>query len=278
MKLFGCTVVKNEEGMIPYVMPYVERLGYDKFVVYDDHSTDKTIEKLSKYPFIEIREFPQQGTLHDFDAKKAEIQANFFGECWQYIEAHNNEEVWMSFTDFDEVLYNSGRNGLIGEITPAFYADNMVYLNSPMVEIINMDDSVLSESNTKLCHTMSNMRAHYHSTIFSKKPVLILVNAFSRIECFPGNHHMNMTVHDSFKNTDIKSLNNHGDLSIFHLKFANPIALKKKIETTLNNNSIIYDLDKAIENARASSFPIDLYFALDGLKLEKDYKSVKINY
>lgn len=29
MKLFGCTMVKNEEEMIPYVMPYVERLGYE---------------------------------------------------------------------------------------------------------------------------------------------------------------------------------------------------------------------------------------------------------
>ena len=59
MKLFGCTVVKNEEGMIPYVMPYVERLGYDKFVVYDDNSTDNTVEELLKYPFVEIRQMEE---------------------------------------------------------------------------------------------------------------------------------------------------------------------------------------------------------------------------
>lgn len=78
MKLFGCTVVKNEEEMIPYVMPYVERLGYDKFVVYDDNSTDNTVEKLLKYPFVEIRQMKETNNLADFDREKSHIQANFF--------------------------------------------------------------------------------------------------------------------------------------------------------------------------------------------------------
>ena len=81
MKLFGCTVVKNEEEMIPYVMPYVERLGYDKFVVYDDNSTDNTVEELLKYPFVEIRQMEETKTLNEFDCLKRDKQANFFTEC-----------------------------------------------------------------------------------------------------------------------------------------------------------------------------------------------------
>ena len=111
MKLFGCTVVKNEEGMIPYVMPYVERLGYDKFVVYDDNSTDNTVEELLKYPFVEIRQMEETKTIVEFDCLKRNKQADFFTECWQYIHKNNNEEVWMTFTDFDEVLFCSGRLG-----------------------------------------------------------------------------------------------------------------------------------------------------------------------
>ena len=102
MKLFGCTFVKNEEEMIPYVMPYIERLGYDKFVVYDDGSTDNTVEILSKYPFIEIRH--STGTHDDFDWRKCKVQISFYEECWEYIHKNNNEDVWMTFTDFDEVL------------------------------------------------------------------------------------------------------------------------------------------------------------------------------
>ena len=44
MKLVGLTFTYNEENMIPYVMPYVERMGYDKFIVYDNESTDNTVE------------------------------------------------------------------------------------------------------------------------------------------------------------------------------------------------------------------------------------------
>ena len=57
IKILGVTVTYNNEDKIPYVMPYYERMGIDKLVVYDNGSTDKTVELLSKYPFVEIRSY-----------------------------------------------------------------------------------------------------------------------------------------------------------------------------------------------------------------------------
>ena len=48
MKIFGFTCTYNEEDYIPYVMPYVEAFGYDKFFVYDNGSTDSTVEILKE--------------------------------------------------------------------------------------------------------------------------------------------------------------------------------------------------------------------------------------
>jgi hypothetical protein len=55
MKILGITTTYNISEKIPYVMPYYERMDIDKLIIYDNHSTDDTVEKLSKYPFVEIR-------------------------------------------------------------------------------------------------------------------------------------------------------------------------------------------------------------------------------
>jgi hypothetical protein len=61
IKLYGMTLTYNESKMIPYIMPYYERLGFDKLVIYDNESTDNTVDLLKKYPFVEIRTFKTEG-------------------------------------------------------------------------------------------------------------------------------------------------------------------------------------------------------------------------
>ena len=102
MKLFGYTVIHNEELFIPIIMPYIERMGYDKFVVYDNESTDNSVEILKQYPFVEIRQLITDG--HFSDAKKRDIQLSSYVECYQYGK-NNDEQVWMTFTDLDEVIF-----------------------------------------------------------------------------------------------------------------------------------------------------------------------------
>ena len=78
MKLFGYTYVYNEEAMIPYVLPYILRMGYDKFIIYDDGCTDNTIpiltEKLSAAGIeCEVRD-TNFDVEYGFDGRKREAQ------------------------------------------------------------------------------------------------------------------------------------------------------------------------------------------------------------
>ena len=52
MKLIGMTLTYNESKMIPYIMPYYERLGFDILIIYDNESTDNTVELLKQYSFM----------------------------------------------------------------------------------------------------------------------------------------------------------------------------------------------------------------------------------
>lgn len=267
MKLFGCTFVKNEEGMIPYVMPYVERLGYDKFVVYDDDSTDNTVAELSKYPFVEIRQMEETKTLNEFDCLKRDKQANFFTECWQYIYKNNNEDVWMTFTDFDEVLFCSGRLSFKQEIKAYDDVYHKCYLNKPLVQIIDIGCKKRLNNAKDLIHTESSVRMNFWENLFSEKVTLLKVNAFEEITCYSGNHFIKLKPKDEYKKKKDEgcniSLNNAGIFHNFHLKWINYSELEKKHETTKNKE--ISDLKSSYDNILASTYPVDMYFALDSL-------------
>ena len=105
IKILGVTVTYNNEDKIPYVMPYYERIGIDKLVVYDNGSTDRTVEMLSKYPFVEIRSYTteryDEGLILKF---KTEIQNEFKGQYHWCISTYF-DEVFYSDRDFREVLY-----------------------------------------------------------------------------------------------------------------------------------------------------------------------------
>lgn len=105
IKILGVTVTYNNEDKIPYVMPYYERIGIDKLVVYDNESTDKTVEMLSRYPFVEIRSYHtdkyDEGTILKL---KTDIQNEFMGQYDWCISTYF-DEVFYSERDFREVLY-----------------------------------------------------------------------------------------------------------------------------------------------------------------------------
>ena len=101
VKLFGYTCTYNESMMIPYVMPYVERMGYDKFIVYDNESTDNTVELLKKYPFVEVRTYNSNGKFSD--EKRNHLLIESYQECSNFD--NDGDPIWMTWTDFDEVIY-----------------------------------------------------------------------------------------------------------------------------------------------------------------------------
>ena len=93
MKIGGVTICFNEEKMVKYVMPYWERIGIDKLIVWDNLSTDNTVEELKKWPFVEVRSFDTNGRFDDrknSDLKEEtalELKEAGYGPAYQkYLE------------------------------------------------------------------------------------------------------------------------------------------------------------------------------------------------
>lgn len=97
MKIAGVTLCYNESKMVKYVMPYWERMGIDKLIVYDNLSTDNTVELLKKYPFVEVRSFDTGGKFDD--KRNSQIKADAAKEL------RDAGYDWVCCTDFDEVIY-----------------------------------------------------------------------------------------------------------------------------------------------------------------------------
>lgn len=101
MRLIVYTLCFNESDIIPYIVDYWKNLqsqvDYFKVVVFDNYSTDNSVELLSKYPWIEIRQFHSDGQ-NDI------IQAQIKNQCW--LEAKGKAD-FVIVQDFDEILWTS---------------------------------------------------------------------------------------------------------------------------------------------------------------------------
>ena len=88
------TLCKNESDIIPYVIPYWKKIA-DKVVVFDNGSTDGSIELLSDYDWIEVRHFDSNGQ-NDITQKEVKEKA--------YLEYKDKFEI-IIITDLDEIFY-----------------------------------------------------------------------------------------------------------------------------------------------------------------------------
>ena len=83
----------NEMQIVPFVVDYWKKIAR-RVYVYDNGSTDGTLEFLKKFDWIEVINFKTDGFN---DQKHAEIKNN----CWKGSDA---DWVWVS--DFDECPYS----------------------------------------------------------------------------------------------------------------------------------------------------------------------------
>ena len=98
MKIAGVTLCFNESNMIKYVMPYWDRIKPDKLIVYDNMSTDNTVELLKQYPYVEVRTFDTGGKFCDKTNSKIKTET-----CAELKKAGYD---WIYSGDFDEVIYS----------------------------------------------------------------------------------------------------------------------------------------------------------------------------
>lgn len=91
-----CTIVlcKNEMDILPFVRQYWERIGCD-VVVFDNGSTDGSLEYLSSIPYVTIRHFDSDGH-NDIIHKNVKEQA--------YLKYKNDYDI-IIITDMDEIFF-----------------------------------------------------------------------------------------------------------------------------------------------------------------------------
>lgn len=268
MKIIGFTCTYNEEKWVPYVMPYVEAFGYDKFVVYDNGSTDRTIELLSKYPFVEVRQWNTNGKFDN--SAKCRVQWQSFEEARRIAKIGQPDEelVWMTWTDFDEVLFfNSDcdfRGILEGDYNTrrynAFYK-NMVNLFPPREMENKEPKDYLHEG--QMFHTYPNVRGNIW--VGGMKPTMFAVNAFDAVSFVGGNHYGFCRMRSGHV---LKGYDDCCRIYGFHLKFIDKNALKEKWEGYACRGEDMYtDLVKKIdvlyEGQIGISFPLEQYFLHD---------------
>lgn len=95
MKICWIVLCYNEIDILPFVSQYWERLCVDKVVVFDNCSTDGSLEYLSKLKYVEIRNFETSGQ-NDIIQKTIKEDA--------YLEYRKYYDI-VIISDMDEVFY-----------------------------------------------------------------------------------------------------------------------------------------------------------------------------
>ena len=100
-KVCWITLCKDEMDILPFVKQYWERIGCD-VVVYDNGSTDGSIEYLQSLPYATVKHFDSDGH-NDVIHKQVKEQA--------YLEYKDDYDI-IIITDMDEVFYFNDFNAL----------------------------------------------------------------------------------------------------------------------------------------------------------------------
>ena len=257
MKLIGGTYVYNEELMIPYVMPYVERMGYDKFIVFDDGCTDGTIEKLKEYPFVEIR----KGKKTEIDVvndRKLKAMLDLYAECLSLSHKNDNEDVWMTWTDFDEVIFlQRERGSTLREYLELMNERGYNFFDGRMIHLV-WDGK---ERGDWLPHTWNGVRGAWWLTE-GKKVTMLKVNDTLKIYGFYGNHDMGVKFKDGVHPRNLEGCM---EFNGFHMKYFDPETLKSKDGDKIFVDSAV-DANRVV---REASFPLEDYFLMKGFFAEK---------
>lgn len=140
-KIVLYTLAYNESDIVEYAVDYWKKLGVDKVICYNNESTDDTVNKLSKYDWIEIRNFHSDGMTDD-------LHAIIKNNCWK--EQKGKENTYCVICDFDEWLYSPDINAVIDKMEE----NNCSVLGTKWFAICN--DSTPQYEEGKLLHEQSD--------------------------------------------------------------------------------------------------------------------------
>lgn len=251
MKLYGVTSVHNEEMLIPIVMPYLEKMGYDKLVVWDNSSTDNTVSLLEKYPFVEVRHYYTETFIEDEKLRRIVDTISEFIR----LPHDQNEQVWVTMCDFDEVFQlNLPSRSFVTLKDYLFWCGEKGYL-------------VIREH--LWCLMENGERVHYGEPLYWNKPNMFRLDGIDRFVISVGQHDLSCTY---WGGTEPMILYDTKILSAFHLKYYNrQVYLSRQKCRAERGYSEIHVYDTNVQN-NLSEYDERLRYSI----LFSDYFSNKI--
>ena len=192
-KVYWVVLCKNEEDIIPFCIQYWYRMA-DKVIVYDNHSTDSSVELLSKYDWIEIRTFDSDGQ-NDVLQKEVKERAylEFKDECSILIISDMDEVFYFNdFKAVGSVLIDEGYNCMVTPIYSLCEDEKPIYDDSKLLHQIchkfykqkmnHMQGfeeySKISIFNTKITDSVNmSVGQHYVNTVPSMR-IMLTYNGF----------------------------------------------------------------------------------------------------
>lgn len=170
------TLCKNEIDILPFVSKYWERVA-DRVVVFDNDSTDGSLEYLAKLPFVEIRHFDSNGQ-NEFIQKMVKEHA--------YLEFKDQYDV-IIITDTDEVFYFNDFEALVDEIIDGGYN----IMATPIYSLCEDSKPIYEEGKYlhQLCHKFYKQRMN-HMKDFDDVSKLSIFNTkvTDKVEMSVGQH------------------------------------------------------------------------------------------
>ena len=189
-KTIWITLCKNEQDILPFCIDYWKRIA-DKVVVFDNHSTDDSLNILSKETWIEVRTFQSKGQ-NDFIQREVKEKA--------YNEFKNDYDI-IIISDCDELFYFDKFEDVVDEMITGGY--NII--STPLYSLC--EDSKPEYTEGKLLHQlcsrfyyqrlnhMNKMDRHSKLSIFNTKIV-------DRIKLSVGQHIVTCTPANNILYTD----------------------------------------------------------------------------
>ena len=117
IKVWAYCLVWNEEKLLPYYLKYYTSFC-ERVIVYDNESSDRSVEICSQFPNVEVRTYRTNNELNDFEylriktqcVHEARNQADFVivGDCDEFVYHENLLEFLAEAKGKYSVFYPAG--------------------------------------------------------------------------------------------------------------------------------------------------------------------------
>ena len=185
-KICWITLCFNEMDILPFVEQYWRRIA-TKVVVYDNGSTDGSLEYLSKLPYVEVRHFETEGQNDPYQKQLKELAYKEFREFYDVV----------IISDMDEVFYFENLENEINKLVNENY-DAMLL---PLYSLCEDKKPEYEEGKLlhQLCHKFYKQRMNHMGGLQNYTKVSIFnTNTVLFLSMSVGQHFVNTVPSQNF--------------------------------------------------------------------------------